>query len=87
MLTNGYTGETFLRYSENDFAYVDATDDVSVNRRDGCHPKFGGRDKMSGYECVWSLGDLFIPQVECSAANSSFCQACVAPRARRRPVT
>ena len=30
---------------------------------------------MSGYECVWSLGDLFIPLVECSATNSSFCQA------------
>ena len=76
VLTHGYTGDTFLSYGEDDYAYVDASNgDKRFSRRDGCHPKFGGRDKMSGYECVWSLGDLFIPLVECSATNSSFCQA------------
>lgn len=76
VLTHGYTGDTFLSYGEDDYAYVDASNgDKGFSRRDGCHPKFGGRDKMSGYECVWSLGDLFIPLVECSATNSSFCQA------------
>ena len=57
-------------------ADVDASNgDHGFRRRDGCHPKWGGREKMSGYECVWSLPDLFVPLIECGATNSSFCQA------------
>ena len=80
-LTHGYTGEAVLthnktKYIADDYTYVDASNgDHGFRRRDGCHPKWGGREKMSGYECVWSLPDLFVPLVECGATNSSFCQA------------
>ena len=81
-LTHGYTGGAVLTHNkttyneEEDYTYVDASNgDHGFRRRDGCHPKWGGREKMSGYECVWSLPDLFVPLVECGATNSSFCQA------------
>ena len=45
------------------------------DRKDGCHPKFGGRNSKSGQECVWSLGDLFVPEVNCSGTSSAFCQS------------